>query len=83
MEFGTGVVKITPAHDPNDYACARRHNLPIESIFDKTGKLNENCGISEWVGRDRFEVRYDVIKKLEELGSYKVVSELSRLGQGI
>ncbi|KAG1360302.1 hypothetical protein G6F62_000102 [Rhizopus arrhizus] len=71
MEFGTGVVKITPAHDPNDYACARRHNLPIESIFDKTGKLNENCGISEWVGRDRFEVRYDVIKKLEELGSYK------------
>ncbi|CAO3700745.1 unnamed protein product [Rhizopus stolonifer] len=71
MEFGTGVVKITPAHDPNDYACARRHNLPIESIFDKTGKLNENCGIPEWAGRDRFEVREGVIQKLEELGSYK------------
>ncbi|KAG1178588.1 hypothetical protein G6F70_001595 [Rhizopus microsporus] len=71
MEFGTGVVKITPAHDPNDYACARRHHLPIKSIFDKMGRLNEQCGIMEWVGRDRFDVREGVIEKLKELGSYK------------
>ncbi|KAI8638523.1 hypothetical protein BD408DRAFT_453612 [Parasitella parasitica] len=71
MEFGTGVVKITPAHDPNDYACARRHQLPIESIFDKLGRLNSNCGIPELVGHDRFEVRDTIISKLSELGSYK------------
>lgn len=71
MEFGTGVVKITPAHDPNDYACARRHHLPIESIFDKLGKLNENCGLPELVGQDRFEVRKVIIDKLTALGSYK------------
>jgi valyl-tRNA synthetase len=47
MEFGTGVVKITPAHDPNDYECGRRHNLPIVSIFDKDGRLNDKCGFKE------------------------------------
>ncbi|KAL7325569.1 hypothetical protein PS15p_208028 [Mucor circinelloides] len=71
MEFGTGVVKITPAHDPNDYACARRHQLPIESIFDKLGKLNSKCGLPELVGQDRFEVRDTIIQKLSEIGSYK------------
>ncbi|KAI9481191.1 MAG: tRNA synthetases class I-domain-containing protein [Benjaminiella poitrasii] len=71
MNFGTGVVKITPAHDPNDYACARRHQLPIQSIFDKKGKLNEYCGLSEWVGHDRFDVREMIIDKLNQLGSYK------------
>ncbi|KAL9551754.1 hypothetical protein MBANPS3_004110 [Mucor bainieri] len=71
MEFGTGVVKITPAHDPNDYACARRHQLPIESIFDKLGKLNSSCGLPELVGQDRFEVRDTIIQKLNELGSYR------------
>ncbi|KAG2203401.1 hypothetical protein INT47_010099 [Mucor saturninus] len=71
MEFGTGVVKITPAHDPNDYACARRHHLPIESIFDKLGKLNSNCGLPELVGHDRFEVRQVIIDKLSQIGSYK------------
>lgn len=63
--------QITPAHDPNDYACARRHNLPIDSIFDKKGKLNENCGIAELVGQDRFDVRDIIIDKLSQLGSYK------------
>ncbi|KAI8986437.1 tRNA synthetases class I-domain-containing protein [Pilobolus umbonatus] len=71
MEFGTGVVKITPAHDPNDYACARRLNLPIESIFDKTGKLNSNCGLPEAVGQDRFEVRDMIVDRLTKLGSYR------------
>jgi valyl-tRNA synthetase len=49
MEFGTGVVKITPAHDPNDYECGKRHKLPIVSIFDKDGKLNDQCGVKELV----------------------------------
>ncbi|KAI8381002.1 tRNA synthetases class I-domain-containing protein [Radiomyces spectabilis] len=71
MEFGTGVVKVTPAHDPNDYACARRHNLPMVSMFDKLGKLNEHCGLPELVGQDRFDVREIVIKKLQELGCYE------------
>ncbi|CAO3626229.1 unnamed protein product [Cunninghamella blakesleeana] len=71
MEFGTGVVKITPAHDINDYACAKRHNLPIVSMFDKLGKLNSNCGVSDLVGQDRFDVRDIVIEKLDALNLYK------------
>ncbi|ORZ10099.1 tRNA synthetases class I-domain-containing protein [Absidia repens] len=71
MEFGTGVVKITPAHDPNDYACAKRHGLPIISVFDKLGKLNDNCGVVELVGQDRFDARKIVINQLEQLGYYQ------------
>ncbi|KAI9497019.1 tRNA synthetases class I-domain-containing protein [Zychaea mexicana] len=70
MEFGTGAVKITPAHDPNDYACARRHNLPIVSIFDKLGQLNEVGGVSEWTGTNRFDLRDKVVDKLKQLGCY-------------
>jgi valyl-tRNA synthetase len=40
MNFGTGAVKITPAHDPNDYSCGKRHGLPMISIFDEDGKIN-------------------------------------------
>ncbi|KAI9306943.1 tRNA synthetases class I-domain-containing protein [Cunninghamella echinulata] len=71
MEFGTGVVKITPAHDLNDYECAKRHNLPIISMFDKLGKLNDNCGVSGLVGQDRFDVRDEVIERLQALNLYK------------
>ncbi|KAI7856089.1 tRNA synthetases class I-domain-containing protein [Circinella umbellata] len=70
MEFGTGAVKITPAHDPNDYACARRHNLPIVSIFDKMGQLNESGGVSEWTGINRFDLRDKVVDKLKQLDCY-------------
>lgn len=63
--------KITPAHDPNDYACAKRHDLPIISVFDKLGKLNDNCGVVELVGQDRFDARSTVIKQLEQLGYYQ------------
>ncbi|KAJ8652934.1 valine-tRNA ligase [Lichtheimia ornata] len=75
MELGTGAVKITPAHDPNDYACARRHGLPIVSIFDKLGKLNANAGVEEWIGKDRFDLRGMVIDKLQELGCYEGKNE--------
>jgi len=44
MEYGTGAVKITPAHDPNDYECGVRHNLPMINIFNDNGTLNENGG---------------------------------------
>ncbi|CAG8484490.1 16065_t:CDS:10 [Acaulospora colombiana] len=71
MEFGTGVVKVTPGHDFNDHACAKRHQLPIVNIFNKDGTLNENCGISNLMNRDRFEVRKDIIFRLQELGHYR------------
>ena len=55
MEFGTGALKITPGHDPNDYAIAQRHNLPIISVLDTAAKMNENGG--PYQGQDRFEAR--------------------------
>jgi valyl-tRNA synthetase len=66
-EFGTGCVKVTPAHDPNDFAMGQRHNLPMINIMNKDGSLNENAG--EFQGQDRFEARKNVVKKLEELGN--------------
>ena len=55
IEFGTGALKITPGHDPNDYAIAQRHNLPIISVLDEAAKINENGG--QYQGQDRFECR--------------------------
>lgn len=67
MEFGTGCVKVTPAHDPNDFEMGKRHNLPMINIMNKNGSLNENAG--EFQGQDRFVARKNVVKKLEELGN--------------
>ncbi len=66
-EFGTGCVKVTPAHDPNDFEMGQRHNLPMINIMNKDGSLNENAG--EFQGQDRFFARKNVVKKLEELGN--------------
>jgi len=66
-EFGTGCVKVTPAHDPNDFEMGKRHNLPMINIMNKDGSLNENAG--EFQGQDRFIARKNVVKKLEELGN--------------
>ena len=55
MKFGTGALKITPGHDPNDYAIAQRHSLPIISVLDTAAKMNENGG--PYQGQDRFEAR--------------------------
>ena len=63
-EFGTGVVKITPAHDPNDFLVGQRHNLPQVNVMNDDGTMNELAG--EFNGMDRFEARKAVIKKLEE-----------------
>ncbi|MBD2100655.1 valine--tRNA ligase [Leptolyngbya sp. FACHB-261] len=66
MEFGSGAVKITPAHDLNDFEVGKRHNLPFINILNKDGSLNENAGA--FVGQDRFEARKNVVKQLEEAG---------------
>ena len=64
--FGTGCVKVTPAHDPNDFEMGKRHNLPMITILNKDGTLNENAG--EFQGQDRFVARKNVVKRLEEQG---------------
>ncbi len=65
-ETGTGAVKVTPAHDPNDFACGRRHGLPEISIFDEHGRVNEQGG--PFAGMDRFEAREAVKQALAERG---------------
>ncbi|CAM3966061.1 valine--tRNA ligase [Catellicoccus marimammalium] len=66
METGTGVVKITPAHDPNDFAVGNRHDLPRVNVMNDDATMNENAG--EFAGMDRFEARKALVKKLEETG---------------
>ncbi|WP_055667576.1 valine--tRNA ligase [Desnuesiella massiliensis] len=66
MEFGTGAVKITPAHDPNDYLVGKRHNLPEIKIMDDKGSINEAGG--KYAGMDRYEARKAIVKDLEEQG---------------
>ena len=66
-EQGSGAVKITPAHDFNDYEVGRRNKLQIINIFEKDGKINKN-GIKEYVGLDRFEARKLLIKQLKDDG---------------
>ena len=66
MEFGTGVVKITPAHDPNDFEVGKRHDLPIINVMNDDATINENGG--EYAGMDRYEARKKIVAKLEELG---------------
>ena len=64
MEFGTGVLKITPAHDINDYEIGIKYQLPILDTFTDDGKLNEQG--MHYQGKDRFEVRREIVKELEE-----------------
>ncbi|RFC46012.1 MAG: valyl-tRNA synthetase [Verrucomicrobia bacterium] len=66
-EFGTGVLKVTPAHDKADFAIGQRHNLPIIDIFHPDGTLNALAG-PEFEGMDRFEARKAAAKKLEAMG---------------
>ena len=69
MEFGTGVVKITPAHDPNDFEVGLRHNLPVVRVMNDDGTMNEGAG--KFAGLDRYECRKQLIKELDE-GGYLV-----------
>lgn len=64
--FGTGCVKVTPAHDPNDFAIGKRHGLPLITVIAKDGTMNEAAG--EFAGLDRFVARMAVVAKMEALG---------------
>ncbi|MDN3508135.1 MAG: valine--tRNA ligase, partial [Simkaniaceae bacterium] len=78
-KFGTGVVKITPAHDPNDYAMGQTHNLPMINILTPDGKINENGG--EFEGMTTVEARQAVVEKMKELGHFvKAVPHTHRVG---
>jgi len=66
LAFGTGAVKITPAHDPNDFEVAMRHNLPIIRVMNDNGTMNEEAGAYE--GLDRNVARDAIVRKLQELG---------------
>ena len=66
MDFGTGVVKITPAHDPNDFLVGQRNNLPIINIMNDDATINENGG--KFAGMDRYAAREAIVKELDEMG---------------
>ena len=66
VEFGTGCVKVTPAHDPNDFEMGDRHHLAFINIMNKDGTLNDNAG--EFAGQDRYVARKNVVEKLETEG---------------
>jgi valyl-tRNA synthetase len=65
-EFGTGAVKVTPGHDPEDYERGARHRLPIVNLYEKDGRLNSNGG--PYAGMTREKARAEIVKKLDELG---------------
>ncbi|MGG6996569.1 UNVERIFIED_CONTAM: valine--tRNA ligase [Limosilactobacillus fermentum] len=65
-DFGTGMVKITPAHDPNDFQVGKRHNLPELNTMNEDASMNENAG--KYVGMDRFDAREAIVKDLQDQG---------------
>ena len=73
--FGTGAVKMTPAHDPNDFEVGLRHNLEVIRVLDDNGKVNENGG--KYQGMDRYECRKAVVKDLEEQGLMEKIEDYS------
>ncbi|WP_028241961.1 valine--tRNA ligase [Pseudobutyrivibrio ruminis] len=73
MEFGTGVVKITPAHDPNDFEVGKRHNLPVINILNDDATINANGG--EFEGMDRYEARKLIVQKMDEMGLLVKIEE--------
>lgn len=73
--FGTGCVKVTPAHDPNDFEMGKRHHLPFINIMNKDGSLNQNAG--SFVGQDRFEARKNVVQRLEADGYLVKIEDYS------
>ncbi|MGO5060696.1 valine--tRNA ligase [Lawsonibacter sp. LCP25S3_F5] len=75
MDFGTGCVKMTPAHDPNDFEVGLRHNLDTIRVLDDNGKVNENGG--KYQGMDRYEARKAVVADLEALGLMEKIEDYS------
>lgn len=76
IEFGTGCLKVTPAHDINDYEIGLRHHLDVIDILNDDGTLNELCAYPEFVGMDRFKVRKEIKAKLEEEDCLEKIEEI-------
>lgn len=74
LEFGTGALKVTPAHDPNDFNLGRKHGLPLVKIMDEDGNINQLGGA--YAGMDRFSARHKVLEDLEALGLLEKQEEL-------
>ena len=74
-EFGTGVVKITPAHDPNDFEVGKRHDLPVINVMNDDATINENGGI--YAGMDRYEARKAIVEELEKQGLLVKIEDYS------
>ena len=72
-EFGSGLVKITPGHDPNDFAAGKRHNLEIITVLDEEAKINENGGVYQ--GLDRYEARKKIVADLEAQGLIEKIED--------
>ena len=74
MDFGTGVVKITPAHDPNDFEVGERHNLPIINVMNDDGSINDVC--EAYKGLDRYEAREKIVEEFKNLGLFVKKEEI-------
>jgi valyl-tRNA synthetase len=72
-KFGTGVVKVTPAHDPNDFEAGKRHDLPRIKVIDESGHMTKDAG--RYAGLDRFEARRQVVAHLEQLGLIEKIED--------
>ncbi|WBA42535.1 valine--tRNA ligase [Hymenobacter canadensis] len=79
IDFGTGALKVTPAHDLNDYELGVKHNLPVIDILNNDGSLNEKAVL--YVGQDRFAARRNIVKDLEEAGHLVKVEEYASIVQ--
>lgn len=78
-EFGSGAVKITPAHDPNDFELGNRHDLERILVMDESGQMNENAG--QYQGLDRFACRKQIVKDLQEQGvCFKIEEHIHQVG---
>ncbi len=80
--FGTGCLKVTPAHDVNDYEIGLRHKLPVIDTINDDGTLNEKSEMPKYVGKDRFAVRKEIVKDLREAGHLVKEEEfMTRIGR--
>ena len=71
--FGTGAVKVTPAHDPNDFEIAERHGLPMVTVIGSDGRMTKEAG--KFAGLDRMEARRQVVEELKRLGRLQKIED--------
>ncbi len=75
IEFGTGALKVTPAHDPNDYELGKKHSLEVIDSLNDDGTMNEKCGIASLIGVDRFDARRHMKKLLNDAGNLEKIED--------